>query len=360
MHIPVLRRQLISRMTLTAYTMLRSYIRHISLRLARAFAAMAPVIAVAAGLSQPLQAQDVQMTQYWAVPTYYNPAATGNSDYLRIRGAARMQWIGIHNAPRSFLVLADSPLKFGRKQHIGLGLGMVQESLGLFSNLGLNIQASYKLRVLKGTLSIGIQGGYYDQKFKGSEVVVPEGDDYHQSSDEALPTQDLAGHVFDFSLGLEYQHKYFYAGIGAQHLMQPTIKLSMEGSEASEDQEYETELPRMFYFNAGSNIQIKNSLFELQPSLLVRTDLKTFSADITARARYNRFLSFGLAYRYNDAISAMVGVDFKGFFIGYSYDYPLTAIAKASSGSHEVVVGYQLKLDFNGKNRNKHRSIRLM
>lgn len=303
---------------------------------------------------------DVQLTQYWALPTAFNPAATGNSDYLRVRGDARMQWVGIHNAPTSFMVMADSPLKFGKKQHIGLGVGMMQESLGLFSNLALNVQASYKLRVLKGVLSIGIEGGYYDQKFKGSEVQIPEGDDFHESGDEAIPTQDLAGHVFDFSLGLEYTHRYFWVGVGAKHLLQPTVKLSLEGSEASEEMEYETELPRMLYFSGGSNIQIKNSLFELQPSFLVKTDFKSATADITMRARYNRFLSFGLGYRYNDAVSAMAGVEFKGFFLGYSYDYPLSAIGKVSSGSHEVVVGYQLKLDFSGKNKNKHRSIRLM
>ena len=50
----------------------------------------------------------------------------------------------------------------------------------------------------------------------------------------------------------------------------------------------------------------------------------------------------------------------KGFFLGYSYDYPMSAIGKGSSGSHEIVAGYQLKLDFSGKTRNKHRSIRLM
>ena len=138
------------------------------------FKALAAVIMCVMSASLAASAQgDAQMTQYWAVPTSFNPAATGNTDYLRIRGGARLQWMGIHNAPKSFLVLADSPLKFGKKQHIGLGVSMMQESLGLFSNLGLNIQASYKLRVLKGTLSIGVEGGYYDQKFKGSEVQTP-------------------------------------------------------------------------------------------------------------------------------------------------------------------------------------------
>ena len=56
----------------------------------------------------------------------------------------------------------------------------------------------------------------------------------------------------------------------------------------------------------------------------------------------------------------MVGAEFKNFFLGYAYDYPTSAINKASSGSHELVAGYQLKLDFSGKNRNKHRSIRIM
>ncbi len=303
---------------------------------------------------------DAQLTQYWALPTAFNPAATGNSDYLRIRGAARMQWVGIENAPQSFFVLADSPLKFGKKQYIGLGVGMMQESLGLFSNLALDIQASYKLRLFKGILSIGIEGGYYDQKFKGSKVVIPDNDDFHESTDEAIPTQDLAGNTFDFSLGLEYTHRLFWVGAGAKHILQPTIKLSIEGSEASEEQEYETTLPRMVYFSGGSNIQIKNSLFELQPSFLVKTDFKTATADITMRARYNRFISFGLGYRYNDGISAQVGVEFKGFFLGYAYEYPLSAIGKVSSGSHEIVAGYQLKLDFSGKNRNKHKSIRLM
>ncbi len=214
--------------------------------------------------------------------------------------------------------------------------------------------------MLKGTLSIGVEGGYYDQKFKGSEVQTPDGDDYHESSDEAMPTQDLAGNAFDFSLGLEYTHKWFWFGIGAKHILAPKITLSLEGSEASDEQEYETELPRMVYFNGGSNIQIKNSLFELQPSFLVKTDFSMFTAEATMRARYNRFLSFGLGYRWKDAISAMVGVEFKGFFLGYSYDYPMSAIGKVSSGSHEIVAGYQLKLDFSGKNRNKHRSIRLM
>ena len=175
------------------------------------FKALAAVIMCVMSASLAASAQgDAQMTQYWAVPTSFNPAATGNTDYLRIRGGARLQWMGIHNAPKSFLVLADSPLKFGKKQHIGLGVSMMQESLGLFSNLGLNIQASYKLRVCaKGTLSIGVEGGYYDRNSKARKSGPPTATTTTRVPTRPRLPQDLAGNAFDFSLGLEYTHKWF-------------------------------------------------------------------------------------------------------------------------------------------------------
>ncbi|MDE5983568.1 MAG: type IX secretion system membrane protein PorP/SprF [Duncaniella sp.] len=96
------------------------------------------------------------------------------------------------------------------------------------------------------------------------------------------------------------------------------------------------------------------------PSFLIKSDFTFTGFDVTCRVRYNKFLTAGIGYRYNDAVSAMLSAEIKGFFIGYSYDYPTTEIAKASSGSHEIVAGYRLKLDFSEKNRNKHKSIRIM
>lgn len=319
------------------------------------------VMLVVLFFSTKVKAQnDVQFTQYWAVPTYYNPAAAGDIEFIRIRGGARMQWLGIENAPKSFMGAADMPIKLG-KQRIGVGANMGQESLGLFSNMLLNVQLNYKLKFLKGVLSIGLQGGYYDSKFKGSEVYLPEGDDYHQTTDQAIPTQDVAGHAFDFSAGLWYSHKYFNIGISGLHLLQPSVRFDNEGTESSaEVSQYETVLTRAMYFTANGNIGIKNTLFELQPSLMVKTDFNNFSAEVTMRSTFKKFLTFGIGYRYRDAVSAMIGGEFKNIFIGYSYDYPTSAISKVSSGSHELIIGYKVKLDFNGKNKNKHRSIRLM
>ena len=308
----------------------------------------------------PMRAQsDLMFSQYWALPAYYNPAATGEIDFVRIRGGARMQWLGIDNAPKSFLVTADSPFQIG-KTRIGAGVNMTQESMGLFSNMLVNVQGSYKFKFLKGRFSIGVQGGYYNTRFRGSEVSIPEGDDFHDSSDEAIPTRDLTGNAFDLSAGIWYTHKYFSIGVSGMHLLAPTVSLNSEGTESAEVSQYETKLNRQLYFTAAGNIELKNTLFELQPSLLFNTDFNNFGGEVTLRSTYRKLVWLGLGYRYNDAVSVMAGVEFKNFFVGYAYDYPTSAISKVSSGSHELVVGYQLKLNFNKKNKNKHRSIRIM
>lgn len=303
---------------------------------------------------------DAQFTQYWAVPTYYNPAAVGSSDYVRIRGGFKMQWVGISNAPRTFLGAADMPIKLGKKHRLGVGLLFNQESIGLFSNMGVNAQVCYKFNFLKGSLAVGLQPGFYNTKFKGSDVYIPEGDDYHQPDDPDLPHNDVSGNAFDLSAGLRYAHKYFSVGISMLHILEPELVMDSEGGSDHETVEYSAVLPRQAYFTADGNIPLKNSLFSLQPSMLVRTDFNNFSAEVTMRATYNRFISFGLGYRYKEAISAMVAAEFKNFFLGYAYDYPMSAINKASSGSHEIVAGYMIKLNYGDKNKNKQRSIRIM
>lgn len=311
-------------------------------------------------LSTGMKAQDdLMLTQHWALPTYYNPANTGNTDFVRIRAGARLQWLGIENAPRAFVGAADTPFQLGGKR-LGVGATAMQESMGLFSNLNIALQLSYKFKLGKGVLSIGVQPAYYNSKFKGSEVLLPDNDDYHSGSDTAIPMQDLTGNHFDFSAGLSYSLKYLTVGLSCMHVLNPSVTLSVEGTESNETQQYQTELGRTLYLTADGNIPIKNSLFVLQPSLLVMSDLAGITGEAGFRTTYNKFLTFGVAYRWQDAIGITIGGEFKNFFLGYAYEYPLSGINKASSGSHEIVAGYSLKLDFTGKNKNKHRSIRIM
>lgn len=305
---------------------------------------------------------DAQFTQYYEVPTLYNPAAVGRTDYVTIRGAGRLQWVGIDGAPRTFLLTGDMPFKLLGKR-FGVGLVAQQESIGLYKSLNIGAQIGYKLKKWGGEFTGAVQLGMFDQRFNGSGVFIPDGDDYHDSADDAIPTTDLHGTAFDVGAGLWYAHKYWQAGISATHLTSPTIKMGGENGgavEGSDDKVYEFQARRTLYFMALGNIPVKNTLFEVMPSLLVKSDFTFTTAEIMARARYNKFISIGVGYRWDDAVIATVAAEVKNFYLGYSFDYAVTGIHSASSGSHEIVLGYRLKLNLGDKNRNRHKSIRIM
>lgn len=302
---------------------------------------------------------DVQLSQYYEAKTFYNPAAAGETDLLRIRGGSRLQWVGIDNAPVSFVATGDMPLKvFGKR--FGVGLLTYTESIGLYKTLNIGAQLAYKFKKFGGEFSAGLQIGMYDQRFEGSKVVIPDNDDFHEGTDEAIPMQDIHGMAIDFAAGLWYRHPKFWVGLSCSHLTSPVINMKSDQSEQTDERYYEFQANRTLYFMAGSNIPIKNTLFEVMPSVIVKSDFTFTTGEITARARYNKLFSFGVGYRYDDAVYATVAAEIKGFYIGYSYDYALSAISKASSGSHEIFAGYSLKLDLSDKNKNKHKSIRIM
>lgn len=303
-------------------------------------------------------------TQSWALPTLYNAATTGSTDYLCIRAAARLQWIGIENAPKSFTAAADIPFKLLNRRWGG-GVNITQEGIGLFSNTYVNGQISgHFKKLLGGNLTMGLQIGYFGSSFRGSEVYIPDNDDFHESNDPAIPKQDVGGGTVDLGIGVNYSHPKFFVGVSVMHINSPKVKLNTKGttssSATSDNHEFETYLNRTLYLTAGSNIPIKNTLIELQPDLIVATDIKSLSGVLSLKAWYNKFFFGGIAYRWNDAISVNVGAEFKNIILGYSYDIPTSRILRASSGSHEIVAGYRMKLDFSGKNRNRQRSIRLM
>jgi type IX secretion system PorP/SprF family membrane protein len=137
------------------------------------------------------------------------------------------------------------------------------------------------------------------------------------------------------------------------------VESATGGSETSSEK-YEFQANRTLYFMTGSNIPLNNTLFEIVPSLLVKSDFTFWSGEINARVRYNKMFSGGVGYRWDDAIIISLAAEIKDFYIGYSYDYATSAIHSATSGSHEVFAGYRFKLDFSDKNKNKQKSIRIM
>lgn len=102
----------------------------------------------------------------------------------------------------------------------------------------------------------------------------------------------------------------------------------------------------------GYKIQLDRYTF-LEPSFLVKTTEKFVSqVDINATCYFNKLYWAGLSYRTGGSYSLseesingvgssfilMGGIKIQNYYIGYAFDYTLSAIGKRSWGSHELTV----------------------
>ena len=300
---------------------------------------------------------DVAFSHFWVGKGYYNPAAAGELNAIHMNLGSRMQWVDFRRAPMNFYLTVDAPFKF-MGMRVGTGVKAEFERIGLYTNTRIGAQLAYKRKIGRNMMiSVGIQPGIFSQTFRGKEVFMPEGDEAHQGNDEAIPKQDVSGTAFDANVGIFFSHPRYWAGVAVTHVTDPSIELKV--SRESIDF-YEFKVSRGYNFMAGGNIPINNTLFEIQPSAMFLMAQKAWTAQVATMVRYNRMLNIGVGYRWKDAVTALIGVNLKDAYIGYAYDYPVSSISKATFGSHEVFVTYNVKLENKEKNKNKQKSVRLM
>lgn len=292
---------------------------------------------------------DAALSHYYMATAYYNPAAAGNTEDLKMLALFNQQWVGFPKAQRSFFVTADMPFKLGKTNH-GVGLTVYTESIGLFQNTHVGAQYAYKHKLWGGVLSGGIQIGFVNQVFKADSIYIPQSN-FHQQEDEAFPDGTVNATGLDINLGFFYTHKNFYAGIGYTHVTSPELQL---------DEYVYTYIGGMLNFMGGYNIKLNNPLLELKPSVFLMTDMSNYHLDVTARMEYNKMFNGGISWKMNESVGVLLGANIGRFSLGYSFGYPTTAIRKVSSGSHELVLQYRLKLNKTKTGNTRHKSVRIL
>lgn len=293
------------------------------------------------------QAQfDTHFTHYWALQGYYNPAVAGLSGRLNIYGTYAMQMAGYTNAPATMLVGADMVLPTEKKNQ-AVSANLYNESIGLFTNQRLFAGYAYRFGLLGGRLAIGASVGSLEQKFDGSKVEAEE------AGDDAFPSSEVDGMGLDLTAGMHYIHPLFYAGMSVMHVTAPTIELG---------EAHEIKIDPTLYFSGGCNIQLKNPLLSIQPSLQVMTDLQAWRADLTVRGTYTydekRYYA-GLTYSPMASVAILLGGEINSVTFGYAYEL-FTSGVGLIHGSHDLYVGYVMDLDLFKKGKNKHKSIRIL
>jgi type IX secretion system PorP/SprF family membrane protein len=280
-----------------------------------------------------------------------NPGFAGSENAISGIILNRYQWSGFEGAPKTLVFSVEGAAKvFG--QSSGLGINIVSDELGFEKNTWVNAIYSYKMPIKFGILGIGLSAGFFNKSING-EWEIPESDIgmyTPASSDPGIPQQEVSQMAFDIGLGLYLKGTNYFAGASVTHLNQASILFDGEAS---------TYLTRHYYLSGGYNIKLPNPLFELRPSLLFKTDLRSWQADLNTTVVFNDRFWGGITYRFDDAISLLMGAEmFNGLIFGYSFDITTSAIGRYGYGSHEFFLSYSLNLE---KNRTrKYKSIRYL
>ncbi len=286
--------------------------------------------------------QDPQFTQYMMNGLYYNPAYAGIPGATNFTAIHRTQWLGYQSTfdgsgnPTTQVISANIPIyKFSS----GAGLHIVNDNLGALNNLEVQASYAYHIPVKNAKLSIGIRAGAYSQSvnFDKYRWIDPD-DPLRQSGKESQFRPDLAAGVY-------YRAEKYYAGASINHLINSEFDFGNDSLRNA--------LESHMYLTGGYNYQLSYDIV-LQPSLMVKTDLKTYSFDISLLATFREKVWGGLSFRQSDSMIALIGYNFSKddmFKLGYAFDYIIKAQDAKNATSHELLLSYTLPVLSGGEKR---------
>ena len=258
----------------------------------------------------------------------FNPAVAGSSDGINITGLYRQQWIGFKDdhggstAPQTMFLTIDSPLKF---LHGGIGGTVINDKLGPYNNTQVTLCYAYRTDLGPGEFAAGLQGNFMNSGLNTDKL--------HPIVD--IPSLGKSDFIVDASLGLYYKvpDKY-YAGLSCNNILQTEMK------------KLQTQNKRVYDLSGGYFWVIPGyPAFELQPSAFITTDLAAYSFSVSTLLQYNKKFWGGLEYRYQDALSVLVGFNVKAFKIGLAYDISVSKMTRYENGSVEVMLNYCFKIE---------------
>ncbi len=292
--------------------------------------------------------QDPKFSQNMFLAPFYNPGAVGSADKICVGAAFRNQWTGLPNSPVTTIFTANMPVSLLGRTH-GIGISLMNDNLAFNNDFNFSASYAYRIEMGQGSLGIGANVGLANQAltpdWNGADVIVPEGD-------PAIPQSGGSVFGFDMGLGAYYNTDNLYVGLSTTHLNQTSFDYPEELAE--------TKLIRHYYLMAGYNIQLANPMFEIMPSLMVQSDLRSNLIYLNTNIRYNKRFWGGVSYSVGGALTALFGIEMmNGIKIGYSYDFELSPLLKYNSGSHEVTVRYCFDLSVD-KSPQKYKSIRFL
>lgn len=309
---------------------------------------------------------DYRFVQFQQNPVPVNPAFSGIDDFMDIKLGYRTQWTGFDDSPTNLFMSVNMPFRispgsnfrdrgvrlfeanayneketnddFGYRKGYrhGASAYILQNQDGGFNNFAGYVNYAYHIRFTNQLIwSIGMGVGYEYNEFdvSGISVLNPTNDPTYQNY---LNGQNNKSNI-NVNLGSVIYHKQFYLG----YSMLSAASFNIAGSNAEFNKQV---VEKVQTVQLGYRYRWRYG-YLINPSILVKIRPDSPVEIIgSLRGRIHDKIWAGVHYSYLGAVGLSFGAYLTaniGF--NYAYEFPTSQILRATSGSHEIILGIKLK-----------------
>jgi len=289
--------------------------------------------------------QDPAYSMYMFNGLFINPAYAGSQEAISVMAIYRHQWVGVTGAPRTANVSIHAPF---RKDQYAVGLTLSNDMLGKTNTFSVTPAFAYRLPIGKMRLCFGVQASF--AYFYQNNSAVSLGDNILDNSFQN--NQRLF--VPNFGFGVYAYGERYFAGFSVPHLLPAKLRdgTGVVVSTATIAKVYN------YYVLTGGYVFGKDaSVVKVRPSVLMKyqkglpKNIPQF--DINLAFLFIERLWLGAGYRTggNKNYAGQSIIAFAQFKItpqlqiGYAYDGELSALRRFTSGTHEIMLGYDFWYD---------------
>ena len=259
-------------------------------------------------------------TQYMFNGLAINPAYAGSHQSLDISVISRLQSPAVEGTPNTQTLAMHSGIK---NKKIGVGLMVITDKIGITRQTGFYGSFAYKIKFKKATLSLGLQGGATSIRSDFSQLLIKQPGD-------PLAAGDIKEMQPNIGAGVYFYSKLFYAGLSMPQMIN--------------DINENISQQRPMILTTGMVFKLNDALM-LKPNILLRTvEQKLVEMNYNLNLLIHEILWVGVSYRPTSSVSGLLEIQLTNQIrFGYAYDATISDLQRADSGSHELMLNFQLR-----------------
>ena len=281
------------------------------------------IFVLISSISTVFAQQDPQYTQYMYNMNILNPAYAGSKGVTSIGLLGRTQWVGVDGAPKTATLSINGPVG----NNVGLGFSVIHDEIGPVKEDNVYADFSYTLNLSEeDKFAFGIKAGATFLNVR--EVITVDVDPLN------VPVSLIAP---NFGVGLMYYNDRFYAGLSVPNFIESRYLDKKNGISSTASEKTHYFLTSGYVFDLDENLKLKPS------TMLKATPGAPLSIDLSLNLLIQEKVELGLSHRLDDSISGMIGFNVnQDLRIGYAYDYTTSNFGVFNSGSHEIMILFDL------------------